>query len=331
MQSKYHHLIPQTYLSAWANPSGTLKIERNSTKKIEFRNTKSVAGINHYHSIIAGMSLCNKNDTDTFFYILKDYNVSYNGMNLRNTLEMNKYYHMFNEWSITRADGSIVNKRSLKNKIDQIKIQDIENLWAEKYENKWSAVRKIIEEKVLTNKSSVPRFYFEYLTRFYVVLDWRSFTSNEEFSSAFEEISSNQLCLNKIEIPKDERELPMFETVSDYTKHCLLLRYYRQFLNDNGIIYEHAKQLMRKITFRFLVTEGNTKFITSDNPSFMNNNSNGTKTGMLPISPNILMIIGKDSSNKDKYYITKISDLEVQKCNEIIKKHSGQFVVIDNT
>lgn len=192
-------------------------------------------------------------------------------------------------------------------------------------------MRKIIEEKVLTNKSSVPRFYFEYLTRFYVVLDWRSFTSNEEFSSAFEEISSNQLCLNKIEIPKDERELPMFETVSDYTKHCLLLRYYRQFLNDNGIIYEHAKQLMRKITFRFLVTEGNTKFITSDNPSFMNNNSNGTKTGMLPISPNILMIIGKASSNKDKYYITKISDLEVQKCNEIIKKHSGQFVVIDNT
>lgn len=238
---------------------------------------------------------------------------------------------MFNEWIITRADGSIVNKKSLKNKIDQIKIQDIENMWAEKYENKWSTVRKIIEEKVLTNKSSVSRFYFEYLTKFFVVLDWRSLASNEEFCRVFEEISSNQLYLNKIEIPKDERELPMFETVSDYTKHCLLLRYYRQFLNDNGIIYEHAKQLMRKITFRFLVTEGHTKFITSDNPAFMNNYSNGTKAGMLPISPKILMIIGKDSSNKDKYYITKIPDLEVKRYNEVIKKHSGQFVVIDNT
>lgn len=26
-QAKYHHLIPQTYMSAWANQSGTLNIE----------------------------------------------------------------------------------------------------------------------------------------------------------------------------------------------------------------------------------------------------------------------------------------------------------------
>ena len=49
MQSKYHHLIPQTYLSAWGNSSGTLKIEWLENGKIENRNTDSVAGINHYH------------------------------------------------------------------------------------------------------------------------------------------------------------------------------------------------------------------------------------------------------------------------------------------
>ena len=26
-QAKYHHLIPQTYMSPWANASGTLKVE----------------------------------------------------------------------------------------------------------------------------------------------------------------------------------------------------------------------------------------------------------------------------------------------------------------
>lgn len=26
-QAKYHHLIPQTYMSAWANEAGTLQIE----------------------------------------------------------------------------------------------------------------------------------------------------------------------------------------------------------------------------------------------------------------------------------------------------------------
>lgn len=66
MQSKYHHLIPQTYLSAWGNSSGTLKIEWLENGKIENRNTDSVAGINHYHSIIAGMPFCTKDDTDHF-------------------------------------------------------------------------------------------------------------------------------------------------------------------------------------------------------------------------------------------------------------------------
>lgn len=26
-QAKYHHLIPQVYMSAWANASGTLQVE----------------------------------------------------------------------------------------------------------------------------------------------------------------------------------------------------------------------------------------------------------------------------------------------------------------
>ncbi len=330
MQSKYHHLIPQTYLSAWANSSGTLKVEWNSTKKTEFRNTNSVAGINHYYSIIAGMPLCTKDDTDIFFSILKEYNVSYDGTILKNTLEMNKYYSVFNEWNITRNDGSTVNKRALKAKIDQIKIQDIESLWSKKYENKWSTVRQIIEDKVSMNIAVVPRFYFGYLLKFIVALDWRSMVSNKQFYDVFNIFCSKVFSLDKLEIPKDKYKLTMFKTVSDYIKHCTLLDYYRKFLNNTGTIYEYAKILMRETSFHFLVSEGNTKFITSDNPSFENENTDGTKIGILPISPDILMIQGKNSSKADNYYITRISDVDVQKYNEIIRKHSDQFIAIDN-
>ncbi len=331
MQSKYHHLIPQTYLSAWANKSGTLKIKWSATKKIECRNTESVAGINHYHSIIAGMPFCTKADTDRFFESLSKYNVFYEGTELNDTLEMNRYYGVFDEWDITRADGTSVSKRKLKNQIDQIKIQDVESLWSEKYESKWNAVRGIIEQKVASGATTVPKFYFGYIMKFFVALDWRSTISNKELSDFSDYLCCDIMSLDKIDIPIDERELPMFKTAADYMKHCVLLNYYRQFLNDTGVMYTWAKQYMKNTSFHFLVSSGSEKFIASDNPSFVHEKDDGSKIGMLPISPEVLLMIEKRNlSSDDYYYITEIGNPEVENCNRIIRQHSGQFVVFDN-
>ena len=46
-QAKYHHLIPQTYMSFWANEAGTLQIEFfNNPGIIKPRNKENIAGIN---------------------------------------------------------------------------------------------------------------------------------------------------------------------------------------------------------------------------------------------------------------------------------------------
>lgn len=330
MQSKYHHLIPQTYLAAWANQSGTLKIKWATTQKMECRNTESVAGINHYHSIIAGMPFCTKADADIFFGRLNKYNVSYEGIELDDTLEMNRYYGVFDKWNITRTDGTPVRKREIKAQIDQIKIQDVENFWSEKYESKWNTVREIIEQKAFSGATIVPKFYFGYIMKFFVALDWRSIISNKEFSDIFDLLCSDILSLDKIEIPIDERELPMFKTAADYMKHCLLLNYYRQFFNDTGVIYTCAKLHMKNTSFHFLVPNGKAKFIASDNPSFVHEKDDSLKVGILPISPEVLMIQRRNLSNDDCYYITKISDQEVENYNKIIQQHSNQFVVFDN-
>lgn len=43
-KAKYHHLIPQTYMSAWANQSGTLNIEfLKNPGTIVSRNKENIA------------------------------------------------------------------------------------------------------------------------------------------------------------------------------------------------------------------------------------------------------------------------------------------------
>ena len=72
----------------------------------------------------------------------------------------------------------------------------------------------------------------------------------------------------EIEIPEEERFLPCLKTASDEMKHNLLLKYYRKYLNDDGVIYTHSIASLKHTNFHFLVADGPTYFDTSNNPSF---------------------------------------------------------------
>ena len=49
-------------------------------------------------------------------------------------------------------------------------------------------------------------------------------------------------------------------------KHNLLLKFYRQYLNDSGVIYTHAMANLSNISFHFPVADEPETFNTSDNP-----------------------------------------------------------------
>lgn len=86
---------------------------------------------------------------------------------------------IFDNWKITRSDGTIVSKKSLKRDIEKIKIKDIELNWSLKYENKWSKVVSRIKQEVLeTTDNNIESFEKEFITLFYTALDWRGFNSN---------------------------------------------------------------------------------------------------------------------------------------------------------
>ncbi|WP_303837242.1 DUF4238 domain-containing protein [Ruminococcus flavefaciens] len=329
--AKYHHLIPQTYMSPWANESGTLMIENiNDPGVFHERNKENIGGVNDFHSIMAGMPICTEDDAELIFASLAPYSVLYDGKLLASPLDYNNYFWDFDNWKITRSNGSPVSKKKIKHLIDQVKIKDIEENWSIQYENKWNDILKHIQTTILsTSAKCVTAFEREYLTLFYTALDWRGFTTNCVFESEFKKIMD---LFTDVEIPENERILPSLKTAAEEMRHYLLLKWYREFLNKSGVIYKEAKLSFSKTNFHFLIADGNIKFLTSDSPVFVYNRKDGTKMGLLPITPDILMVKGKclDTKNFEKYYITQISDDAVRGYNDAIKNNATEFIIHPN-
>ena len=329
-KAKYHHLIPKTYMSAWSRKNGTLRGEfKNNPGVFVERNKENIAGITDFHSIKVGMPICTQADTDTIFASVLPYTVTYEGKVLHDTLEMNKLFYDFDKWEITRANGTRARKRQIRHEIEQVKIKDIETNWSKKYENAWPSQVAVIEDKILNaNADFTPAFDRDYIMRFFTALDWRGFTSNAQFESTLSLLCHDILKLGDIHIPEDERLLPSLATAAEEMRHNLLLQYYRQYLNDTGVIYQAAMANLMHTSFHFLVSDGPTTFITSDTPAFVYKQPDNTLVGLLPITPKILMVQGKNTDNDGSYYITHITEDAVNYYNRIICDNAEEFVII---
>ena len=328
-KAKYHHLIPRTYLSAWEHGNGTLYIRYLENKgDVVERNKDNVAGITNYHSIVAGMPIVTKEDADVIFACLDGLEVHYGDTIISDNLELNKIYYDFENWTVYRKDGFVVSKKRLKSEIDKVKIRDIEALWSSKYEDAWGTIRSELEEAIMNSPDGIiPDTNKEYLMKFYTALDWRSIKSNIQFNVAWEWLCKEVLRLDEIDIPEEERELPMLDNAAEEMKHNLLLKYYRQYLNDSGVIFTHAMANLANTSFHFLVADGSETFYTSDNPVFIFRRRDGKLQGVLPLTPRILMAQGRDSDHETNFYISHITDEAVKRYNAEIEKNASSFIV----
>lgn len=331
-KAKYHHLIPRTYLSAWEHGNGTLFVRFLDNKEnVVERNKDKIAGITNYHSIVAGMPIVTKNDADIIFACLADLEIHYNDVIITDSLELNRIYYDFENWCIYRKDGTVVSKKKLKSEIDKVKIRDIETMWSSKYEDAWGIIRSELEHSILNaTEGKIPDTHKEYLMKFYTALDWRSIKSNVQFNDAWEWLCKEVFCLDEIDIPAEERELPILDNVAEEMKHNLLLKFYRKYLNDDGVIYTNAMANLANTSFHFLVADGLETFNTSDNPVFVFRRRDGMLQGVLPLTPRILMAQGRNSEKDDSFYITHITDEVVKRYNLEIEKNASSFVVQAN-
>ncbi|PIC80704.1 hypothetical protein CSV75_02615 [Sporosarcina sp. P18a] len=326
-QAKYHHLVPQTYMSAWMHGNGTLNVEfLDAPGDIVKRNKERIAGITDFHSIKAGMPLCTEIDANIIFEPVSSYTVEYKGNILQSSLDMNRYYYDFENWIVKRVDGSLVSKKSIKREIEKKKIKDIETNWSTKYENNWASEVTKIEAAVLhAPNGSIPMFDLEYLMKFFTALDWRGFRSNHYFEEMYKTLTSG--LLDDIEIPVDERILPSLKTAAYEIRYNLLLQFYRQYLSDSGVIFKDVMANLQHTNFHFLIADGPTKFITSDSPAFMHRRDDKKLVGLLPITPRILMAKGKRTEEDGLYYVTHITDEAVKRYNDVIRSNAEEFII----
>lgn len=327
--AKNHHLIPKTYMKSWLTRKEKLLVKYCDEYDIVYEEKReNVGGIKHYYSIMAGMPICNEKDAELIFAEALKYTVSLNGTILPTPLDLNKHFGDFDNWVVTRADGSMVSKKKIKREIEKVKIRDIEENWNIKYENKWEGmVRRIITLVKYARNGPIEAFDKAYLMNFFTALDWRGFTSDVRFERIFHTLTD---AFDDSDIPEDERLLPCLTSSKEELRHYLLLQYYRQYLQDTGPIYNNAVDNLSKTNFHFYVADGSARFITSDSPAFLHRRMDGFWEGILPITPEILMVQGKcaNQSDMDSYYVSHVNDSEVEKFNQAVSENATEFIIL---
>lgn len=332
--SKYHHLVPKVYLNPWCYKNDSVYVLDKKSKNITSKNINNHYGKDKFHSLQAGMPNLMENDMKEIFGYLDKYDVYFDAEKLQDYNSYNDNYYEFHKWKIEREGKEISEKEKnrLKSSIEDKKIIDIEKAWDSKYENRWSKIRYDLLYKVLNSpKSSMDAINKGFLMKFIVGMNWRGFSGNENFTEAFNSISKS-FGLDKICIPYEERNKKYLKTASEEMENYLLLKYYRDFLNDQGIIYMLSKQYIRFMTIKFYVASEKLEFVTSDNPSFLMKNIDGKKAHVMAITPKLLASVGLDEDKSNKYTIEYLNDQEVNEINNNIhEKAKADIIISENT
>lgn len=322
-KSSNHHLIPRVYLRSWVKSGDSIIRVEKENHSVECRNLENVCSINNFHSIKAGMPCCKEEDLKTIFIGFDQYEVFYNDKVLDIYEELNKYYYDIEKWIIkSKIDGKLISSKKVKNEVDRKKVVDIEEKWSEKYEDKWNDMLGMIKERVSRigdiREIDVDKFYKGYLVKFAIALCARGFAGDADIKKSFDMINEI-IHLDEMDIPYEERVKTYADDCSKEMDNNVRLNIYRDFLNNEGTLYDKAKAYIKNINIQFLVADAEKSFVTSDNPSFFSKNSNGSHTHIMPITPEILMRFCKLSSdNKGKYNIKKVDNITVEQYNKVI-------------
>lgn len=333
-----HHLAPQTYLRGWKHGKSSVYYIDNNNANIKgdlSRNTVKIAYINDFFSKKAGIFFQGLSDCEKYFKPLKGYTVKYNGQFLKNALEMNNVYSLYDEWKIWDSNSKFVSKEekeTLKSEIDKIQNRNIEVGWDRLSENDWPQVKEDILNAISSNKgvlkiTSVRR---EEFVKFMVSLEWRTKPNHpvlEEAYTKVESIAGLDKVMNDL-IPENERIFPFIDTEKENFIHSKLLELYHQFLIDKGPIYNETQYIINKMNIELLVADKGSEFITSDNP--VCRFTNGDKTEYIfPITPEVACAVRKGTPyDVNHYFINYLSKDEVFKYNQKLKDNCYKGYVL---
>lgn len=80
-------------------------------------------------------------------------------------------------------------------------------------------------------------------------------------------------------------------------------------------------------SFYFLIADGKSRFITSDNLSFTCLREGGLKISLMSITPRILMVREKSENSESVYCVTHITEEAVERYNKKIEENALQYII----
>lgn len=338
-EAVYHHLIPQTYMKPWCFNAKSIWVYDKTAQISEVRNIENICGINYFHSIRAGSLHASEKSLSKIWGFLLDYHISLNGETLSSAEMLNRHYNDFDEWEILYPKGAKVNKadrNSIKQRIQQTKDNDIEEQWSFQFENAWAALSEtlytVLSDIKLKKPVSLTTKAASDLMRYVIMFDWRGFKGNEQLNEALSAIDAIfPTPLSSIGIPMEDRTHPMYKTAMDEIRHNYLIHAFEQFLENDGVMYEHQRLHEENLTFLFLFAADGTSFLTSDNPSFTFLNKAGYREQFLAVLPKLAISLAKkDPDNPYSYKIIELSKDETDEYNYQIFAYAERVVLDTN-
>lgn len=336
----FHHLVPQTYMRGWKHGKSSVYFIEKNDENIDqdwTRNTKRLAGIDHFYSRRAGALFRSKKDCKKFFKPLSGYRVIFKNQTLTHPLELNDNFLDYDQWGIYTLNEIKVSeeeKQSLKIEILNIHVRDIEAGWDYHYENFWNSIVKDLLVELVRNRnsSSIRAVRRSELIKFMVSLEWRTSPSHPVFMEICEKLLNlvDLSFLKEMKIPEDNRLYSFLDTEYKEYIHNILLKYYFEFLNNRGPIIVEANKIIDELTVELLIAPMDAEFITSDNPVCRLQDSADRTEYIFPINNKVLCAIRKNSSKipTDFYRVSYLNKNAVYYYNEALRKNCTEGYIL---
>lgn len=332
--------------STASSSSERIYVVKKGKKIVQGVKTSDIGGINHYHSIRAGMANATKEDCDQFFLPLKKYRIEINGEVVKDKLEWNKhFYHFFkckgeSPWIISKTvpnengkghqwvDIGNSQKRRVHSEILKILVRKIEEDWSKQYENSWRNIVQVILKQI--NKAplalnKVPAVKRKELITFAVSILWRTLPYPKELVMTLKGIE--KAISFDFPIPKKQRMYPFLDSTKKELYHSYMLNQFRDFLkkkDDKGIIGKKADLYCEKYGVSFKITTSEKPFITTDN-AIVENHLNL----VFPITPLLLAVI-EEVPNQSLYTIEHLTTNKVDFYNQLLFQNANDFCIVNS-
>lgn len=361
MATKKQHFVPRVYLKAWETQVET----KNEPNKIfqgvymfengsivgEGRNKDTILWEPHLYTIRFNQLYIAKKCPKIFkFYVDSVYDAMINnepdpvygkiGYSIIKTKEsIRKHLDSIEKWDFYYINGGDAKKKSIINRINDIRCYILEDAFSVFFENNWETIRDTFIKEVknghplglgkseyyITDKAAK-----EMIEIFFMMLFRNPSFNAMGIYTLIEDILKS--AINESEEINEAEKIKISKEIDTMMESVWFTELYRIFFKGCGGVYH---PLLNKVLEKcqIILFEANNDcemFITSDNPAFQNkcnflcNNENGF---IFPLSPKYLLFIAKGSDDIALVDHRFANEQTVRHFNQLIKVNSNKTIV----